>query len=65
MNFDRAAGAFKQPGNAIKVLLALFKMRDPRDLELARMPPRARIQMRRFLKNLTVRFKYMRDPNAK
>lgn len=65
MNFDRAAGAFKQSGNAIQVLMELLRIRDVRDLELSRMPPRPRVIFKRFLKNVNVAFKFSRDPNAK
>lgn len=65
MNFDRAAGAFKQSGNAINVLLQLLRLRDPRDLEVGRMDGKHRVFFKRFLKNLTVAFKYSLDPHAK
>lgn len=65
MNFDRAAGAFKQSGNSINVLLQVLSLRDPRDLELDRMEPRKRILLKRFLKNLTVALRFSRNANAK
>lgn len=65
MNFDRAAGAFKQPGNALNVLLALLRLRDPSELEMSRLEPKKRVQLRRFLKNAIVRFKFSRDQNNK
>lgn len=65
MNFDRAAGAFKQPGNALNILLPLLRLRDPAELEMSRLHPRQRVLLRRFLKNALVRFKFSRDRNAK
>lgn len=65
MNFDRAAGAFKQSGNSINILLQVLRLRDPRDLEIERMQPRNRILLKRFLKNLTVALRFARDANAK
>ena len=65
MNLDRGAGAFKMSGSSIEVLKAYLGRRDPRDLELARMPPRFQVKTKRFLKNLTVALKFARDPNAK
>ena len=65
MNFDRASGAFKQSGRAVDVLLTYMQRRDPRDLELARMAPKLRVRMKRFLKNLSVKLVFSRDPNAK
>lgn len=65
MNFDRASGAFKQSGRAVDVLLTYMQWRDPRDLEPARMAPKLRVRMKRFLKNLSVKLVFSRDPNAK
>lgn len=64
MNFDRAAGAFKQSGNAIDILLKLIGRNDPRELDLSRMPPREKLKVTRFLKNLTITLKF-RNPDAK
>ena len=65
MNIDRASGAFKQSGRAVDVLLTYMQRRDPRDLELSRMAPKLRVRMKRFLKNLSVKLMFSRDPNAK
>lgn len=65
MNFDRAAGIFKQPGNAVRVLQAVFGIRDPRGLELARMEYPQALVFKRFLKGVTVGLGIWRDRNAK
>lgn len=67
MNFDRAAGAFKSPGNPVQVMLQVMGKLDPRDLELSRLrPPRNVSKFKRFLKKLVVRLPGIhRDPNQR
>lgn len=63
MNFDRVAGTFKQGGDPVAVLLRLTGRKDPRDLYLGRAPGDVRVGVLRFLKGLTVAFRFGR-PDA-
>ena len=64
MNFDRGAGAFKQSGNIIAISLNFIGRRDPRDLQLSRMPPRERLRYTRFIKGLIVNLQFARTQGA-
>jgi len=61
MNFDRGVGTFRQHGNVISVLLDFIGRRDPRDLELSRMPPAVAAKVKKFLKGFTVKLSIGRD----
>lgn len=64
LNFDTAAGCFKQSGSLITAALKFLGRRDPRDLVLSRMPPREKTKVSRFIKNSQVKLSVSRDPNA-
>lgn len=61
MNFDRGVGTFKQSGNVINILLEFVGRRDPRDLELSRMPPAFAAKVKKFLKGFMVRLSLGQD----
>jgi hypothetical protein len=61
MNFDRGVGTFRQHGNVINVLLDFTGRRDPRDLEISRMPRDYAAKVKKFLKGFTVKLALGRD----